>query len=78
MNLLTTLCSGRNWIGSHNCAREKTLVHCVACSCYSMPRIQYVPEVTSAGYYSAELEFNCISPSSAIAEKAWKYKSTAH
>jgi len=78
MYLLTTLCSGRNWIGSHNCAGENPLFHSVASSCYSVPRIQYVPDVISTVYYPADLEFNCISPSSAIAEKAWKYRSTAH
>jgi len=77
MNLLTTLCSRRTWFGSHDIARGNPLVQSANPGCYSVTRIQYVPDVTSAGYYPADLKFNCISPSSAIAEKAWKYKSTA-
>jgi len=75
--MLTTLRSGRTWFGSHNRAREIPLVQSVLSGCYSVPRIQYVPAVPSAGYYPSELEVNCISPSSAVTENAWRYIGTA-
>jgi hypothetical protein len=59
-----------NVVSFHNCAREIPLVQSVLSGCHSLPRIQYVPAVHSAGNYSSDLEVNCTSPSSAVADNA--------
>ena len=42
-----------------------------------MPPIQSLPVAPSAGDYPSELEVNCTSPSSTVAENAWRYNGTA-
>jgi hypothetical protein len=42
-----------------------------------MPLIQYVPVVLSVEKHPTEVAVNGRSPTSAVAENAWKYTSTA-
>jgi hypothetical protein len=63
--MLTTLRSGGTWFGSHNCARELSLVQSVLSGCHSTPRIQYIPAVLSAGKHASSIEVNGISSPSA-------------
>ena len=58
-----------------NCATELPLVHRVHSGSLAMPSAQCRPMVLFAGKYRWNVEINCRSPSSDVAENFWKYTS---
>jgi len=74
---LTIVRSEPRWFGSHNCGKEIPLLQSVLSGCHSMPRIQSLAVAPSASDYPSEIEVNCTSPCSAVAENAWRYNGTA-
>jgi len=75
--MMNNLLSGRTWLDSRNCETDLSLVQLFHFGSMVMPFVQCVPVVLCAGKYRSNVEVNCRSPSSAVAENAWKYTSTA-
>jgi hypothetical protein len=70
--IVTSLRSRRKWFVFHNWATEHPSVQFVLSGCHTMPSIQYIPVDLPAGNYPSEVEVNGTSPSSAVAENAWR------
>ena len=52
--LMISLWAVRTRLGSHNCARELSLVQSILSGCHSLPRMHCVPIVLSAGKNRSE------------------------
>jgi len=75
--MLISMRSERTGFGTPNCAKEIPLVQSFLSGCHSMPLVQSIPAVPCAVDNPSENEANCTSPSSAVAENAWRYIGTA-